>query len=272
MTALPLQRTAPVRTAWRLPVLMYHSISHAAVETALPGSVSRHRLEEQLTALVEAGWTLVGLTEALRILDREPTRRVVALTFDDGLLDFQNAAEVLARLGARATLYVPTALVGRRESWSDPNATLSWADLTALATAGVEIGSHTCHHRPLDVHPPAVVEREVRDSRHALEDRLGTVVASFSYPHGYNSSNVTDAVARAGYANACVIGRRIAHAGDDRLAIPRVEARPGVTGEEIHDLVGHGERGLAPVAKRVATPAWRLARRTAFTVLHRELT
>jgi peptidoglycan/xylan/chitin deacetylase (PgdA/CDA1 family) len=274
---LPAGRTAAA--TWRLPVLMYHSVANTSVETAPPRAVAKERLAEQLGALAGAGWELVGLTEALAILDAEPGRRVVALTFDDGLLDFHNAHEVMQDLGARSTLYVPTELVGQRGSWlergswrEEGTSTLDWSELADLSSAGVEIGSHSCTHRPLDVLPPAAVAREVADSRRALEDRLGTAVTSFSYPHGYTSRAVTTAVRRAGYRNACIVGRRIAVDTDDRFAIPRIEARPTVDAPAVHTLVGAGEPGLAPAAKRVAMPAWRATRRAAFTVLHRELT
>jgi peptidoglycan/xylan/chitin deacetylase (PgdA/CDA1 family) len=258
---------------WRLPILMYHSVSHSSVATALPGAVSHERLDEQLGALREAGYTLVGLTEALALAEADPTRKVAALTFDDGLLDFLNAAYVLGRHEARATLYVPTALVGTRAPLRQGgHRYLSWADLKALSAAGIEMGSHTLNHRPLDVHPARTVRTEIRDSKAALEDRLGTAVTSFSYPHGYQSGAVVDEVAQAGYDNACIVGRRIARSSDDRWSLPRIEARPHVDGAEILDLVQRGERGLAPGVKRAAMPAWRLARKTAFTVLSKELT
>jgi peptidoglycan/xylan/chitin deacetylase (PgdA/CDA1 family) len=258
---------------WRLPILMYHSVSHSSVATALPGAVSHRRLDEQLSALRGAGYTLVGQTEALALAAADPTRKVAALTFDDGLLDFLNAADVLARHGARATLYVPTALVGTQAPRrAGGHRYLGWADLKSLSAAGIEMGSHTQHHRPLDVHPLSTVRTEIRDSKTALEDHLGVAVESFSYPHGYQSASVVEEVAAAGYANACIVGRRIARSSDDRWSLPRVEARPHVDGDEILDLVARGERGIAPGVKRVATPAWRLARKTAFTVLQRELT
>jgi peptidoglycan/xylan/chitin deacetylase (PgdA/CDA1 family) len=270
---IPRQRGSEIRTSWQLPILMYHSVTHSSPETALPYSVSMYRLEEQLLALVEAGWELVGLSEALTLLDGDPSRQVAALTFDDGLLDFLNAVDVMRAIGARSTLYVPSALVGNRvASWEKGHSTLAWSELKGLSAEGVEIGSHSVNHRPLDVHGDATVEAEVRDSRRVLEDRLGVPVTSFSYPHGYTSGKVGRAVERAGYDNACIVGRRIARSTDNRFTIPRVEARPGVTGGDMQELVRVGERGLTPAAKRTAMPAWRLARRTAFTVLHRELT
>lgn len=260
-------------STWRLPVLMYHSVTRDYAETASPHAVTRRRLEEQLTSLTAAGWALVGLTEALTILHQDPGRPVAALTFDDGLLDFLNAFDVLNQIGARATLYVPTSLVGKHVVSPDSGAsTLAWSELRELASLGIEIGSHSCRHHPLDIHNARTVTAEVVDSKHELEHRLGIDVVSFCYPHGYASAQVLSAVADAGYANACIIGRRIARPVDDTFAIPRLEVRPTVTAHSIHELVCNGEPGIAPIVKRAATPAWRMVRRISFNLLHRELT
>jgi peptidoglycan/xylan/chitin deacetylase (PgdA/CDA1 family) len=255
--------------AWRLPVLMYHSVP-AAADLADRRAVARDRLAEQLGSLRARGWELLGLTEALSVLGRDPCRRVIALTFDDGLVDFLNAFEVLVRLEVGATLYVPTALVGRNTSAGV--ATLGWSELAQLAGAGIEIGSHSCWHRPLDVLDAPTVITEVAWSKNTLQERLGAEVVSFCYPHGYTSARVIRAVAEAGYANACVIGRRVCTSDDGRCTIPRLEVRPTVTGADIHSLVDVGEPGLVPVAKRLATPAWRAVRRASSALLHRELT
>jgi hypothetical protein len=83
---------------------------------------------------------------------------------------------------------------------------------------------------------------------------------------------VAAAVRAAGYSNGCIVGRRVAASTDDPYRLPRLHVRPGVTGDAFADLVRNGEPGLVPQVKRAAAPAWRLARRTALTVLHRELT
>ena len=264
---------AEVRGRWHMPVLMYHSVPATAPAAADQHRVPVAELEEQLTRLTEAGWRLVGLTEALALRAADPDARVLGVTFDDGLLDFLNAVDVLTRLGARATVYVPTGDVGLRLPPGDPHGSrLSWSELAAVATAGVEIGSHSVDHRPMDVLPADDLRQEVVGSKHAIEDALGLEVTSFCYPHGYSSRRVERLVAAAGFSNGCIVGRRIATSSDDPYRIPRLHVRPGVTGDAWEDLVGDGEPGLAPQVKRLATPAWRLARRAAFTLAHRELT
>jgi peptidoglycan/xylan/chitin deacetylase (PgdA/CDA1 family) len=141
---------------------MYHSIStvtggplrHLAVPPAL--------LTDQLVALREAGFTLLGLTEALRRHDTDPVgARVVAVTFDDGFANFLTGGlAALAAARARATLYLavghlgrgPASWLGRRGEVFGP--LMDWSGVADVVAAGVEIGSHNMVHRPMDVLDP----------------------------------------------------------------------------------------------------------------------
>ena len=273
MTTTPVRSSAGPRARWRMPVLMYHGIPATAPAEPDVHKVPVAELEDQLSALAADGWQLVGQTEALALRAADPAARVVGVTFDDGLLDFQNAVEVLQRVGARATMYVPTADVGLRLAADDPHGSrLSWSELADVAAAGVEIGSHSVNHRTMDVLPLRELRAEIADSKKAIEDALHLPVESFCYPHGYASRRVAAEVRAAGYSNGCIVGRRVAASSDDPYRLPRLHVRPGVTGDAFTELLRDGEPGLAPHVKRVAAPAWRLARRTALTVLHRELT
>lgn len=248
---------------WRLPILRYHSVSHSRPETALPGSTSAALLKQHVVGLVAAGWRLVGITQALEILHQDNSSRVVAMTFDDGLLDFLNAFELLVELNVRATLYVPTETIGVRVSrWDRGQSKLDWAALDEMRRHGVEIGSQSVRGRPLDRCQEVEMTGEIQDSKRRLEDRLASAVTSFCYPHGYSNAGVRRAVADAGYSNACTLGSRIACSTHDELTLPRIRVRSGVTGTTIQELVCRGESGMAPRTRSIAMPAWRIVRRT----------
>jgi peptidoglycan/xylan/chitin deacetylase (PgdA/CDA1 family) len=218
-------------------------------------------------SLIAGGWQLVGLTEALNILSEGSARRIVALTFDDALLDFLNAFDVLSRFGARATLYVPTRDVGTRVSrWDKGQSRLSWEHLIEIAEFSIEIGSQSVSGRPLDIGAGVWVKNELRESKRELEDRLATPIESFCYPHGYSTFRVQRMVADVGYSNACVIDSRVASSTDDRFALPRLRIESGITGREILHLVREGEHGIIPQLNRIAAPAWRMTRRSVFWI------
>lgn len=255
--------------AWEtLPALMYHSVS--AVGGPLSGlAVPPRRLTEQLSALTAAGYRLVGLAEALDLLSAGTTDKLVAVTFDDGYRDFLTAGlPVLAETGARATLYASVGHLGDRAGWlgrwaPDFGRLLTWDELGEVAAAGVEIGNHSLIHHPLDVLPADQLKDEIVRSHEELEQRLQLKVRGFAYPHGYNGRRVRELVRETGYDHATEVGRRLHRPGEHRFAVPRLQPTPAHSGEDLVALVRDGGPQLVPQVKRLAQPAWRMARKVA---------
>lgn len=251
---------------------MYHSVSELAIGPLRTLAVPPRRLAEQLGALVGAGYRLVGLTEALDLFEAAGESPLVALTFDDGYANFlTEAVPLLAEAGASATLYPsvghlgngPASWLGRWAASFGP--LLTWSQLREVAASGrVEIGNHGLHHHPLDVLPTGSLAHEVAASRDRLEQELGTETRSFCYPHGYHDRHVRTLVRRAGYQNACEVGRRSYQPTvDNRLAVPRLQPTPDHSGADLLTLVRGGGPRLMPQVKRLAQPAWRITRRVA---------
>lgn len=246
-----------------LPILMYHSVP--ADGDGTPLAVPRARVREQWRALVADGWRLAGVTEALTARDRDPNARIVALTFDDALDDFDAVPDLLAEVGGSATVYVPTALVGRTaESMRYAGSVLDWARLEALPES-VEIGSHGHRHLPLDLFGRRPLARELRLSAELLQQHLGRRPVSFCYPHGYAGRSTRQAVRDAGFSSACVIGRRLARPGvDDPLALPRLHVLPEHDAAAIVAAVRADRTPLAARVRDALQPGWRLARRSVY--------
>ena len=116
--------------------------------------MSPDRLDLQVRHLLDRGYAPATFTRA--VLD-PPARRTVAITFDDAFRSVRDLAlPVLRRLGVPATVFVPTARVGREgpiswpglEPWVEGDDArelegLRRPELRALADAGWEIGSHS---------------------------------------------------------------------------------------------------------------------------------
>jgi peptidoglycan/xylan/chitin deacetylase (PgdA/CDA1 family) len=261
--------TVAAKPAWTaLPALMYHSVS--SVDGPLRDlAVPPHRLAEQLEALTAAGYRLVGLTEALDLLDAGTGEKLLAVTFDDGYRDFlTEAVPILHRLGAGATLYAAVGHLGGYADWLGRSARdfgpmLTWSELAEVAGAGIEIGNHSLVHHPLDVLPAARLRDEVTRSHDELEQRLGRAVRSFAYPHGYHGRRVRGVVAATGHDNATEVGRRLHTPRERRFAVPRLQPTPGHSGAALVALAAGGGPSLVPRLKQLAQPGWRIARRAA---------
>lgn len=103
---------------------------------------------------------------------------------------------------------------------------MSWEELRAVASEGVEIGCHTDTHPILSrVASPVELDREIRGAKERIEERLGLPVRHFCYPNG-RAIDIGEAAVRcvreAGYASATttVAGLNTIHA--ERFEIRRL--------------------------------------------------
>lgn len=135
------------------------------------------------------------------------------------LTDDQRTAvldQIRAQLG-RAPAIRPSHEMMTPNQWSE------------LADGGlVEIGAHTRTHPMLSQLPTGDQEREIRESKSALEERLGQRVRAMAYPFGTRAdySETTVRLTRdAGYDAACSNFSGIVRARTDRYQLPRTLVR-----------------------------------------------
>lgn len=134
-----------------------------------------------------------------------PTTSSTVLTFDDGYASFlEYAYPVLVDLGLSATLFLPTAYIGRNNTWdysaiAQPCRHLDFAELATLSRAGFSIQSHTHSHTDLTRLTDLELSVELRKSKSALEEKLGVAVTEICYPFGRYNQRVEEAAQQAGY-------------------------------------------------------------------------
>jgi peptidoglycan/xylan/chitin deacetylase (PgdA/CDA1 family) len=209
-----------------LAILTYHSLDSSGSVV----SVAPQDFADQMAAVAANGFRGASLSEAVH--HREQTgawpAQTVVLTFDDGFANFYEAAmPVLARYGFGATVFVITGHVGGHNDWDQSPAglgllpMLSWQQVTEVAKAGIEIGSHTQTHPDLRRCSPAEVEHEMTASRADIEQHLGLRAESFAYPYG-GVNDVSGQVAAREFRAACTTELR--RTNDDPLnLLPRID-------------------------------------------------
>jgi peptidoglycan/xylan/chitin deacetylase (PgdA/CDA1 family) len=178
-------------------VLLYHRIGVPDARWPLL-TVTKARFATQMHALARS------TTAVLRIdrLASAMTHRsgvpgdAVALTFDDGLAEQFDAAELLCSLGLPATFFIPTGRIGR-------HGYLTWDQLRwMVSTRLFEVEAHTVHHVNLTTLPAAAAEMEIVGSRDVIARELGTIPYAFAYPFGAADPTVEALVQRAGFTIA----------------------------------------------------------------------
>jgi peptidoglycan/xylan/chitin deacetylase (PgdA/CDA1 family) len=230
----PLHRLGLGTEGFRLPILMYHSISDGPEADLSPYYMvctSPRRFAEHMQWLAETGWQGVTLGQGLDVMagKRPMSARPVAITFDDGFRDFYTAAyPILQRHGFSATIYLPTALIGDDRRAFKSRECLTWSEVAELHQAGIEVGSHTVNHPTLVELSWPEIESEISNSKSEIERRLGYTVTSFAYPYAFPQAekrfakHFRELLVKAGYQCGVTTAIGRARVNDDSLQLPRL--------------------------------------------------
>ncbi len=204
-------------------ILTYHSID----ETGSPISVAPQVFQRHCEFLAQGGVRVLSLDA---LLSAPPSEPAVALTFDDGFVNFlSHAAPVLSASGLPYTIFVATNHVGGRNNWGGrtqpgiPDLPLmSWSDLAALAGHGMSVGAHTRSHPDLTTLNDASLMDELAGSADDVEQHLGIRPLSFAYPFGAWNARVRRATGSV-FTYSCTTRMGVLGAHDDAAALPRVD-------------------------------------------------
>jgi peptidoglycan/xylan/chitin deacetylase (PgdA/CDA1 family) len=249
----------------RVPILLYHSVSAAGSGRFHEFVVSPKRFGEQMAYLASEGYTVLTVSAFIKLRTTAAPERIVILTFDDGYSDFiSNALPALTANGFAATIYVPTAYIGRKSSWLGPRSAngfpiVSWEQITQFVDAGMECGAHSHTHSELDALPPSLAGTEIVKSKEILEDGLQRRIPSFSYPYGYGNRRLYRMVEAAGYLSACAVGYSASSFSEDAFSLSRLIVTDRTDVRKFARLVS-GEQ-LEQAFKRWKALAWRPLRR-----------
>lgn len=222
----------------RVPILMYHSISHddeRGVHPYFRVATTPEVFARHMDFLENEGYRVIGLEAAIELLrqgsgvENSGESKPVVITFDDGFLDFYTEAfPILARHGFIATVYLPTSFIDSGDKISTGKLFLSWSQVNELVKEGVNFGSHTVSHKYLDLIHRTDVERELRQSRDIIEQRTGKPVRTFSFPYGFPEHNkdfvtfLHDTLQSCGYIGAVTTSIGTAKPANDSFFLRRI--------------------------------------------------
>jgi len=209
-------------------ILTYHSID----PSGSPISIDRDAFAKHVDFLASSKVDVVDVEELLaRTGERTDERDALAVTFDDGFVNFAAEAWPLLR-AARipTTLFVPSQRVGSDNRWEGrdepgiPTAPLlGWDELRSLVGEGLTIGSHSRTHAHLDRLDGAEIEREVSQSALEIESELALRPRVFCYPYGDHDDRTVACVAKH-YACACTTRFDVLGAAEGPFRLPRLDA------------------------------------------------
>lgn len=254
-----------------IPILLYHGVAQAVSPKFKHWNVPPELFTRHMQVLQDAGYAPLTVTRLAHAMDGSGAglpERPVVITFDDALVDFMTGAfPTLEKMGFPATLYVPTAYVGKTSRWLESEGegnrpVMDWAQLGEALSAGIEIGAHSHTHPQMDTLSLEAARDEVELPKRLLEQHLGYPVESFAYPHGYYSPAVRRLVREAGYTSAVGVKDAMSSLEDDRFALARIIISPDVDTDTFTRWLQGVGVSAAPKHERLQTWAWRLVRRS----------
>ena len=235
-------------TAQRISVLMYHRVGEVGNAWEAKYCVSPQRFNAHMQSLARAGRRAVSLRDFFAWLDGKCTvpEGAFLLTFDDGFLGLhEHALPILVNLGFPATVFLVSALTGRRDEWCRANnpsgATYPLLDrqhILEMSQHGFAFQSHTRHHADLPTLDDGDLADELAGSKAELEDLLGKPVDYLAYPFGRYDERVLGATRAAGYRAAFSVQPGFNRRDIDRFRIRRLDVfgtdTPAMLARKIH--------------------------------------
>jgi peptidoglycan/xylan/chitin deacetylase (PgdA/CDA1 family) len=173
-----------------LRVLMYHKFSPDSTDYL---TVRTADFDRQLAYAVAEGYQFVSMQQ---VLDCYTTQKALPpkpllLTFDDAFRSQrEEALPILQKYGAKATIFVPTAHIGKDSSWEkDPEAVMNWAELKNLPPSVIECAPHTHQHPNYKNLPLAAIQADVDSCLQSLAQHQLPFVPVFAYAFGARPKN-----------------------------------------------------------------------------------
>lgn len=207
----------------RLPILMYHYVS------PLPLDADNYRREltvepdlfaAHMNYLNEAGYATVSIHDLYNALvsGSELPSKPIILTFDDGYRGhYQFVLPVLLEHGFQAAFFIITGHVD--EGYQ---AHLTWSQIMAMDAGGMDIGSHSKHHRDLRNRDYDFLVYEMLGSHETLTSRLVEPPLAFSYPSGFYDAEAVAVLTSIPYRFAVTTELGSWHTADDLFTLKRL--------------------------------------------------
>lgn len=189
-------------------ILLYHAISEERYGYDYMGlSILPDVFEMHMRYLKETNCNVISLHSLANIIKNKLAmpKNTVIITFDDGYKGVRKYAEpILDKYGFPATVFVTVDYIDKKMNkdmyclnWEF----MDWEDIISLKN--IDIGSHALSHRRFDSLNDKELEREIKDSKEIISERIGKNILTFSYPYGAFNEAAINILKNTGYICGC---------------------------------------------------------------------
>jgi peptidoglycan/xylan/chitin deacetylase (PgdA/CDA1 family) len=118
----------------------------------------------------------------------------------------------------------------------DDRQLLNWDEVLLMSNDNVDFGSHGLSHKLLNLIDAAEITRELTESKKIIEEKLGRLVPTFTYPNGNCNEEILKLAQAAGYDCAFIAGKnRNERIKNNKYAVERIgvhnDISIGITGK-----------------------------------------
>jgi len=214
-----------------VPVLFYHHVQpleRAQAEFNQSLTVDINVFTEQMNYLQAQGYTTITMQQLVDFFSSGAglPAKPVLLTFDDAYDDFfSDVFPVLNERDMKATVFVPTALVGAAGY-------LTWGQIEEMRSFGsILFANHTVNHKGMT--GSTSDQTEILNADTLLTEHNLNHPKVFAYPYGYSTQNAVNYLKELGYLLAFTTNSGRTLCSKQRYVLPRVRVGGG-------SLAGYG--------------------------------
>ena len=216
----------------KIPILSYHSISNENC----PLSLNLTEFEKQLFFFKKNKFESVFFDEIKNLSSKK-----FIITFDDGYKDLIiNALPLLKKYNFKATCFIVSDLIGKKNVWDEFNSKIKDKELMNLSDIhfwiknGMCVGSHSKNHKKLTLLNEKDTTDEIINSKDELETLTGKSVNSFCYPYGLYNENIVNIV-KEKYDSAFTTNRsRFDTARHNKYKLPRLDMGKAISNFKLY--------------------------------------
>ncbi len=236
-----------------VPVLCYHRVLATPLSAY---DFAPSQLEQHFKYLKDNGYqtlTAVQFLELQKKHRRIPGKSIV-LTFDDGHHShYTEVFPLLKKYGFVATFFVVPQVIAENSTTQ-----LTWNELNEMATAGMDIQSHTMNHPFLtsikdgggEANYLKWLENELKGSKTLIEGKLHRPVTVLAYPYGWYNETVENMAVKAGYEGMHTVNWGVNEAGANPLRVRRRVMENTMGLSDLERIVN-----IKPLRIRIVSPA-----------------
>ena len=183
----------------KIPVLLYHGVLDNTWGAATL-FVKPSEFAKQMAYLKDNNYTPIFVSEIDYAYAFE---KPIIITFDDAYVDvYTNAFPILQTYNFKANIFVITGSIGNNLYMNEEM--IKDVDKSNL----IEIGSHTISHYKLAEKDEQTIEKELKESKEALEKILNKEINTIAYPSGsFNSTVIEIAKKYYNYGLSTMVGK-----------------------------------------------------------------